>query len=154
MPFFDVFKKKSANEKNINDHCTSLMSRYIEYARRGSTAHFDPEKTFRNFPDNQSFLSHLGTGYESTYSLLENYVLLNREINTKIMPEPIWKEKTKQVNGINLEFRHEFEKLLLKIERGAEEFGGICEECRKWHSEDNPNSRELLSKLKAFKMPF
>ena len=154
MPFFDVFKKNSKNGQKIKDHCRNLMSRYLEYAKTGSTAHFDPEKIFRNFPDNQSFLSHLCTGYQNTYSLLENYVLLNREINSQIMPEPIWKEKTKQANSINLEFKHEFEKLLLKVERGAEEFGGICEECRKWHSEDNPNSKELFSKLKAFKMPF
>jgi len=130
------------------------MSRYIEYAKMGSTVHFDPENIVRNFPDKQSFLSHLGTGYESTYSLLENYILLNREINTQIMPESIWKEKTKQANSINLEFKHEFEKLLLKVERGAEEFRGICEECRKWYSEDDPTSKELLSKLKAFKMLF
>ncbi|MGI0069660.1 MAG: hypothetical protein ACREAN_05325 [Nitrosopumilaceae archaeon] len=154
MPFFDVFKKNSKNEQNIKDHCMSLVSCYIEYAKMGSTAHFDPENIFRNFPDNQSFLSHLGTGHESTYSLLENYVLLNREINTQIMPEPIWKEKTKQASSINLEFKHEFEKLLLKVEHGTEEFGGICEECRKWHSEDDPDSKELCSKLKAFKMPF
>jgi hypothetical protein len=154
MHFFDVFKKKSANEQKIKDHCKSLISCYIEYVEKGSTAHFDPENIFHNFSDNQSFLSHLGTGYESTYSLLENYVLLNREINTQIMPESTWKEKTRQANVINLEFKHEFEKLLLKVGRGAEEFGGICEECRKWHKEDDPNSKKLLLKLKAFKMPF
>jgi hypothetical protein len=154
MPFFDVFKKNSKNEQNIKDHCKSLVSHYIEYTKTVSITHFDPENIFRNFLDNQSFLSHLCTGYESTYSLLENYVLLNREINTQIMPKPIWKEKTKQANNINLEFKHEFEKLLLKIERGAEELRGICEGCRKWHSEDDSNSKELFSKLKAFKMPF
>jgi hypothetical protein len=147
-------KRIQKNEQNIKDHCRSLVSRYIEYAKTGTTAPFDPKNIFRNFPDNQSFLSHLCTGHESMYLLLEKYVLLNREINTQIMPEPIWKEKTKQANSINLEFKHEFEKLLLKVERGAEEFGGICEECRKWHSEDDLDSKELFSKLKAFKMPF
>jgi hypothetical protein len=154
MPFFDRFKKKSTNEKNIKDHGKGLISRYNEYVRAGSTVRLNPDNLFRNFHDNELFLRHLGTGYESTYLLLKNYMVLNQEINSQTMSEPVWKEKTKQANDINIEFQHEFEKLLLKIERGVEEFGGICEECRKWYSADDPYSKELILKLQAFKMPF
>ena len=114
----------------------------------------DLEKIFQHIPDNKSFFCHLATGYESTYLLFTNYILLKREIDTQIMQEPIWREKTKQANSISLEFKHDFEKLLLKIMRGSEEFEGICEECRNWYDEDDPNSKKLISKLKTFKMPF
>jgi hypothetical protein len=153
MPFFDVFKKKSTNEQNIKDHSRSIILRYIEYAKTVPN-NFDLENIFRNFSDNQLFLSHLATGYVGMYSLLEDYVLLNREINTQVMPEETWKEKTRQAQGISLQFKHELERLLLKVERKAEEFGGMCEVCRKLYSEDDPNFKELIGKLNSFKMPF
>lgn len=154
MPFFDVFKKKSTNEQNIKNHCKSLIMSYNEYIRTGSSVHLNPVDLFRKFPHKQAFLQHLATGYETTFLLLKNYALLNQEIKTQLMPEPIWKEKTKQANDIQVEFQHGFEKFHLKIERGVEEFGGICEECRKWYNEDDPNSKELISKLREFKIPF
>jgi hypothetical protein len=125
----------------------------VEYAKTIPN-NFELENIFRNFSENQLFLSHLATGHANMYALLEDYVSLNREINTQIMPEADWKEKTRQAQGINLQFKHEFEKLLLKAERNAEEFGGICELCRKWHSEDDPNSKELIGKLNSFRLPF
>ncbi len=154
MSFFDAFKKKPKTEQNIKDHCKTLILQYNEYLKKYSTVHSDLKGTFRNFADNESFLCHLATGYESTYLLLKNYILLNQEIKTQLMPEPVWKEKTKQAEDTIVEFEHEFKKLLLKIERGAEEFGGICGECRKWYTDDDPNSKELISKLRAFRIPF
>jgi len=154
MPFFDAFKKKSKNQQKIREHFKNLISKYNEFIESSHKADSDLEKIFQNIPNNKSFLCHLATGYENTYLLFMNYILLKREIDTQIMPESIWKEKTKQANGISLEFKHDFEKLLLKITHGSEEFEGICEECSNWYDKDDPSSKELISKLKVFKMPF
>jgi len=154
MPFFDTFKKKSSNEQKIRDHRKNLISRYTEYVESGQNINSNLEEIFRHLPDNKSFLCHLSTGYENTFLLFMDYVLLKKEIDTQIMQESMWREKTKQVESINLEFKHEFEKLLLKIMRGSEEFDGICDECKRWYNTDDHNLEELISKLNLFKMPF
>ena len=154
MPFLDAFKKKSKNQQKIRDHCKNLISKYNEYFNSSHKIESDLEKIFQNIPDNKSFFCHLATGYEGTYLLFTKYILLKREIDTQIMQESIWRQKTEQANSISLEFKHDFEKLLLKIMRGPEEFEGICEECQNWYDEDDPNSKKLISKLKTFKIPF
>ena len=68
------------------------------------------------------------------------------------MPESVWKEKTREANKIKVEFDHEFDTLLLRVSRGVDEFGGICEKCKKWYIDNDPN--ELISKLRAFRLPY
>ena len=154
MPFFDVFKKKTKNEQKIRDHRTNLFSRYTEYKESNLKINSNLLDIFHHIPDNKSFLCHLATGYDNTYSLFTDYILLKQEIDTQIMPESSWREKTKKADAIILEFKHEFDKLAIEIMRGSEEFEGICEECIRWYDEDDPNTKKLVSKLKAFKMPF
>jgi hypothetical protein len=154
MPFFFAFKKKSKNEQYLKDHRKDLIFHYNEYAKTNPNVDSNPQELFNNYLDNKAFLSHLSTGYESTYQLFMDYISLKQEIDTLIMSEPIWREKTKRADDLSIEFKHAFEKLLVKIMHGSEEFEGVCHECKKWHSEDDPNSKSLLSKLSTFKMPF
>lgn len=154
MHFFDAFKKGTRNGQNIRDHRRNLILQFNQYIESSRNVGSNPEEVFHHAPDKESILCHLATGYNSVYLLLVNYISLKKEIDTQIMPESIWREKTKQADGISLEFKHEFEKLLLKITRGSEEFEGICEKCKKWLDEEDPNSKELNSKLNVFKMPF
>ena len=151
MPFFDALKKRPKNDQKIKNHCGNLISQYIQYAETLRTDNL-PD-IFRNLPNNELFLYHLSTGYETTYSLLLNYFTLQQEIKT-IAIESVWKEKTKQSDKLNLEFKHEFDRILLKTTRGGEDFQGICPECKNWHNEDEYNYKELISKLNLFKMPF
>jgi hypothetical protein len=154
MPFFDAFKKGTRNEQNIRDHRKNLILQFNEYTESSSNVDSNLEEVFHHVPNNESILCHLATGYNSTFLLLTDYILLKLEIDTQIISESIWREKTKRAYSIGLEFNHEFEKLLLKIVHGSEEFEGICEQCKKWYNEDDPNSKELISKLNIFKMPF
>ena len=63
MSFFDVFRKRSRNEQNIEEHCKSLILRYNEYTKSSNNSDFSPE-IFYNFADKELFLSHLATGYQ------------------------------------------------------------------------------------------
>jgi|SRR5215831_10728688 len=154
MPFLDSFKKKQNFDQKIKDHSNNLILQFNEYIKKGSTVQGDLEQIFRNFPDDKSFLSHLFTGYEQLYLLFKNYITLNHEIKTILMPESIWKEKTKETNKIKVEFEHEFDTLLLRVSRGVDEFGGICEICTKWYGDNDPYPKELISKLRTFRLPY
>ena len=154
MPFFDAFKKKSKNVQYLKDHRKDLITRFNEYAKTNRNLDSNPKEIFGNFVENEALLCHLSTGYESTFLLLVDYMRLKQEIDTIVMRESVWREKTKLANEVSIEFKHEFEKLLVRIVQGSEEFEGICQECRKWHNEDDPNSKILFSKLSIFKMPF
>jgi len=151
MPFFDRLKKKTRNEQKIKEHCNNLVLQYVQHVETLRTDYL-PD-IFVHMPNNESFLSHIATGYEIAYSLLVDYHKLKREIKT-ISVESVWKEKTKQLDKLNLEFKHEFDRILLKITRGHEELQGICQECKDWHDKDEYNYNELISKLNQFKMPF
>lgn len=146
---FDIFKTKSKNKQNIIDHTKNLVKEYTEYLNQNKEFNI---KIFQDF-HLESFLCHLSTGYENTYLLLLNYISLRHEIDTQLMPESAWKEKTKLTENILHEFKHQLDKLLVNIERGSEEFEGICKECNKWHDDDT-NYKQLISKLNLFKMPF
>lgn len=148
MPVFDIFKKKSKNKQNIDEHTKKLIKDYTEYASQITKL---TNNVFQDFHHRELFLCHLSTGYESTYSLLLEYISLRHEIDNKIMAEPIWKEKTKVADNTIHEFKHQLDKLLVKIERGSEVFEGICIECKKWHEDDE--HAQLISKLNLFKMP-
>lgn len=147
MPSFDIFKKRSKRQ-DLDEHSQNLVKEYIEHSNQSTEFNI-----LRDFPHNASFLCHLSTGYDNTYLLLLDYISLKHEIDTQLTSQSIWKEKTKAANDILDEFKHQLDNLLVKIERGSEKLEGICQECKKWHSEDEPNYTKMISKLNLFKMP-
>ena len=147
MPSFDIFKKRSKNKQDLIVHLKNLVREYNEYSNQNTRFNI-----LQDFPHKVSFLCHLSTGYNITYLLLLDYISLQHEMNTNIIPESIWKEKTKAANDVLNEFKHQLDNLLIKIERGSEKFEGICQECKEWHV-DESNYTEMLPKLNLFKMP-